>query len=128
MKKRLNGGAIVATTSLTSVPSGRVVQYRATSSAAITGMPDKRARSNFSTPRIGECSTADRVSWSSSAIVGARRFLSQETLANLFADHVLVLNRIAENVRRVRSELAAAQPVNEPFHATDRAMCSRPAG
>jgi hypothetical protein len=52
-KKRLNGGAIVATTSLTSVPSGKVAQYRATSSAATTGMPDKRARSNFSTPVIG---------------------------------------------------------------------------
>jgi hypothetical protein len=47
-----------------------------------------------------------------------------ERLAGLLADRVLVFNRIAQGIRRVRPELAAAQPVNEPL----RPMLGRRAG
>jgi hypothetical protein len=44
-----------------------------------------------------------------------------ELLADLLADRVLVFDQIAQDIRRVRLELAAAQRVNEPLHSTDLA-------
>ena len=41
----------------------------------------------------------------------------QESLADLLADQILVLNRIGQDVWRVRLERAAAQRVSEPFHS-----------
>jgi hypothetical protein len=41
----------------------------------------------------------------------------QESLADLLADQILVLNRIGQHVWRVRLERAAAQRVSEPFHS-----------